>query len=268
MNSQQSGKKWRGRRGSIWDLLQRLNLILQLGAGLMVLAPLLSNVPTWLSEGFTVTVPAWSLIVAAIGAILLVWLIKKRPITRQTLNTSKPNNSLGRIYFDYPSGNPLMHDWVMWANPQGSREPEFKSVMDGRFGRVLQINPRDPYYIDHDVSGSESSANQVNVTLKPGAEWFVCFGVRVVSSEGSIGQDVWLSAKFSNKDPLYYKDSKDEWKIELLKTTLGKDWALLSINLPESVEATFGKDGWGYEKLTRIRLRGDLTIARIEFFGS
>jgi hypothetical protein len=120
----------------------------------------------------------------------------------------------------------------------------------------------------YDVSQDESSATQVNLTLKPGADWFVCFNVRVVSLESSIGRDVWLSAKFSKKDPLYYKDSKAEWKIELPKTILEKDWALLSINLPKSVEATFGKEGWEYEKLTRIKLRGDLTIARIEFFGS
>ena len=33
MNSPQSGMKWRGRRGSVWDRLDRLNLILQLCAG-------------------------------------------------------------------------------------------------------------------------------------------------------------------------------------------------------------------------------------------
>ena len=267
MNSPQSGMKWRGRRGSVWDRLDRFNLVLQLCAGLMFLAPLLSNVKTWVREGLTASVP-WSLAVTAIGAILLFWLIKKRPIARQTLNTAKPNNSLGRIHFDYVSGNPRMHDWAITTHPQGFREPEFKPLMDGNFGRVLQIIPKGPYYMDRDVSQDESSATQVNVTLKSGLESFVCFNVRVVASEGSIGRDVWLSAKFSKKDPFYYMDSKVEWKIELPKTILEKDWALLSINLPESVEATFGKEGWEYEKLIRIRLRGDLTIARMEFFGS
>ena len=264
MKSPQGRMTSSGGKKSWWDRLGKLNLILQLIATLTVVVPLLLNIETWVGQGITAPVPAWTLIVLIVGVVLFGWLVTRWLAIRKNLKIPRSTKSLGLIYFNYNSGNPRTHDWVVSTQPQ----PEFKSLVDGIYGRVLQIIPKGPYHMDYDVSQDESSATQVNLTLKPGADWFVCFKVRVVSLESSIGRDVWLSAKFSKKDPLYYKDSKDEWKIELPKTILEKDWALLSINLPESVEATFGKEGWEYEKLTRIRLIGDLTIAIIEFFGS
>lgn len=119
--------------------------------------------------------------------------------------------------------------------------------------------------MDYDIPLYLSQATVVDVVLRPEGEWFISFFVSVESLTTSAYDTVWLSATKGGDSPTYYIDGKRECKAELPPENLENGWIRLRVNLVDFMSATFGKDGWQYQRVLRIRLRGAFAISKINF---
>jgi len=248
---------------SVWDRITKAGLLVNLAVGLLVLIPVLFGYMAYVRGILPQSVPNWSLVIALVAGILLgilAGLLRRNARKSNSLSRSETHDT---IRFDYRSANPRLHDWRITSKGEG--EARFESTRDGRRGRVLNITLGANQYMDYSVSSSLSSATTMSLILKPGSEWFALFYIAVRSQDGTASKDVWISATYSNRAPEYYRDSKSEWRIELLPNQLENGWTELLVDLQDSVRKTFGREGWQYNRLLKIRLRGELTIAQIGF---
>ena len=79
---------------------------------------------------------------------------------------------------------------------------------------------------------------------------------------------MWLALQIGTGIPTPVEEGEHEWIVFLAVHPFKGDWVNLVLDLPQSVEATYGRQGWCYDQLLAIRVRGHLTLARIDFLSN
>jgi hypothetical protein len=121
------------------------------------------------------------------------------------------------------------------------------------------------YALDYEVGPSGSLCNFVEFALKPSRESIVYVKIKVRSRDGSESAEVWLAHRIGNEPPKKL-DPPIEWQIFVPGEVLDNEWLLLKLSIPDEVQNTFGRDGWVYQSLLRIRLRGSMSISPITLY--
>ena len=57
-----------------------------------------------------------------------------------------------------------------------------------------------------------------------------------------------------------------EYTAEIKPPSLGNGWSEITISLPDEVDRTWGQDGWYYQGLRAIRVRGKLGLSPIRLY--
>lgn len=251
-----------------WGWIQRASDISQILVALVIVIPILFwSIKQLVLEGLNATVPAWSLLSVAFAFIVGVSICRKRHL-REGTNVLPSKDLLEEICFNYPSAspNPENHGWIVRTEPDGKEKPIFDLENDGWYDRVLKTMPRDRYYMDYSIHEANKEIRRINFILKKG-NWTVYAKVSVISQKGKNSQEVWLCFNAGIGKPEPYPDEKGnvyEWVFKIPLTKVNDDWFSLSADLSRCVEETFGLKGWRYDGISLIRLRNELTIAKIE----
>ena len=89
----------------------------------------------------------------------------------------------------------------------------------------------------------------------------------MISSNRPLPREVWLAFREGSDDPKPYGDGEHEWLVNCSPEPIGGNWKKIKANLPDAVSKTFGLNGWKYHSLLGFRIRGKLTIAKIDMFS-
>jgi len=171
---------------------------------------------------------------------------------------------LGTI--EFKSNSPEEEGWQINVKDKNSQPPEFNIIHDGYWGEVLKINLPDGDCMDYPVRYAGNSAKSIEFIIKTEGSWTLYSHIIVTSRNVFSPRDVWLAFKDGQDEPKPFGDGKYEWSVYCLPEPIGGNWIKISANLIDAVSKTFGQKGEKYHRLIGFRIRGKLTIAKIEWF--
>jgi predicted nucleotide-binding protein len=175
----------------------------------------------------------------------------------------RPENRevLQELIFDYPEA-PTQRGWGL-IECDAANQPDFRRILDGYYGDVMEILPRQHYGMDYQVDGYGRMGKQLEFVadFTSSAVLYAC--VAVHSADESKKREVWLAFVPGPGPARPHEDGVVEWTVFVAPYTNRGDWQTYVVDLAEATERTFGQRGWVYAGLRRFRLRGSLRIARI-----
>jgi hypothetical protein len=148
--------------------------------------------------------------------------------------------------------------------------PELKKIQDNlltelpNIGSVLNLhmtrsNPPD-YKIDETYHNARIIMLNTRIT-KP-QEWLIYLGMTI--SKNNKNKEGWFQLRIGNKQSKKVDiDKDDEWKIFLPAKPTYNNWYSVSVDIKNHFKDTFGKDGYVYLRLKKIRFRGEMFFSRI-----
>ena len=233
-------------------------------AGLVFLAQL-----AWVGiSKFSAGVPFWLLLTASAscfvcGAFLGIWIQNRHH--RQSGGSLR---KLGQIRFDYLPSPPTKNGWRIGFDkitPAEQRKaPDFAAADPAPLPGSLSISDNGRYSIDYTVEQVQSLANLVEYYVKPTSDGTIYLKVLLSSRDGSHEKNVWLRHVIGTGMPRQINSS--EWSLDVQGELLEHGWALVKLSLEDEVARTFGKQGFIYQRVTGVRIRGSLAISPITFY--
>jgi hypothetical protein len=162
---------------------------------------------------------------------------------------------LQRLEFRYDD-SPLEHGWVL----VNTTPITFTHLLDNFQGITIETSEYNG--IETAVSLDARKGNYIEFVIKPKGDAPMYAHINVRSKEDqSVSRDVWL--KFYDEGETK-KSLDNEYRINSSPISLSNGWKKFQINLDETVDQTFGKDGWKFSDLIGFRTRGNLSLAYIE----
>jgi hypothetical protein len=186
-------------------------------------------------------------------------------ITPTVITPTLQKNILETIQFDYID-SPLNHGWGFI---EGDSQPTFESVNDATVGKALKITTTDSnfYAIDYELKPlTKELGNFLEVVANypdDKSSWYAY--VEMTNNGGTLYG--WLKFKVGKEKtlPSQKTTGEQEWLVYIYpKSSLDQNWVKMQIDLRKTVQETFGKDGWSFQKLIKFRIRGNLWIDSIE----
>jgi hypothetical protein len=251
------------RKTDTWAVLNKSSSIVSLVTGLLFLAQAAWGVSSRFKEG----VPFWLLLTSSLscivfGLFLSIWIQSKRG-SADGANLRK----LGRINFDYLPSIPTDHGWSLGfdgTTPEESDEPEFLAAQDSPVTGSLAIKEKGRYYIDFKVDQVQSLANVVEYYIQPSKSGTFYLNVNICPHDRSQTRNVWLCHVIGTGAPRQL--NRSEWRVEVEGEVLEDGWILIKLSINDEIAATFGNEGFVYQSLRCLRIRGSLAISPITFY--
>lgn len=210
-------------------------------------------------------VPMWLFITSSIswflfGIGLSFWIQRNQFQTAEKAHLTK----IGQIDFNYLPSAPTEHGWILGfdSNAPENRPPEFSAAQDSPVVGSLAIKGK-KYKIDYNVTSAQVLANIVEYCVKP-IDGAFYLKVDVSSLDRMRVKNVWLRHVIGTGAPI--KINPSEWSFEVQGEILENEWVLVKLSLDDEVKATFGKEGFVYQKLQGVRIRGSMAISPITFY--
>jgi len=250
-----------------WGIIERFKIIVELIATLIVIVPILIIAT---QSGLTATIPVWLVLIIALVAVFLGFLIGRNPQlnTRTSIVPSEqklpPRIALQEIGFNYQD-SPSNHGWK-YAEAESENLPTFARISDGRVGSALRIHSTGRYALDFSVDPAAYIGKSIEFVARIQGNSKIYASLGVQSQDGDTFKDVWLNFQVGIDKPRPVGDGKSEWVIFLTPTPMGEGWLKFSTDLVENLNASYGKQGWSFRKLRAFRLRGNLEIASIKVY--
>lgn len=211
-------------------------------------------------------VPFWLSVSTALSCFLLGFLIGKK---KKPSNHISKLKRLGQVGFDFLPDSPDKHGWEIVLEPEnGATEtplpPEFSISTESPVAGALSISNKDRYFMDFLVDQTQGMAEFIEFYCKYIRSASFYLNVKVTSRDGSQNDSVWLCYLPARERAI--QAYKNEWQIPMPGEVLEGGWTAAKISVADDISRTFGKDGWVYRSIQRIRLRGSLDISPITFF--
>jgi hypothetical protein len=246
----------------VWKFVERFKIVLELIVALIVAAPVLIAL---LQQGLAAVVPVWLVILTAIFAVMLGFLLGRRPKTAYLRTAPELDEApLEIVAFNYPD-SPINHGWEIWES-KDKTQPTLKRVSDGFFGNALEVRSNTRYAMDYTVSPVAQTGTLVEFTAKVEQGYGLYALVSVQSKDGMKTENVWFNFQVGLAQPQPYGDGSGEWTIFLTPKQIGGNWLLFRGDLKDILTRTVGKNGWGLRKLRGFRIRGNLSLAHIKVY--
>lgn len=249
-------------KNGFWKFIERSKLVAELTATLIVISPILAVI---FKQGLSATAPIWVVLLVAIFAIGFGYLLG-RNANIFSLSTIK-RNSLQKIDFNY-TDTPVNHKWSI-GECNDPTQISFKSISDGYVGKALEIFSPVRYRLDYNVEQLASFGSRIEFEAKLDSKSYLLTRIRVQGKETSQSRDLWLTFCAGNEPPKRIDDGRTwyEFMVPVIPKKIGNGWARFDIDLREKVQITGGVEaGWKFSSLQQIRLRGNMSIARIEIY--
>ena len=183
------------------------------------------------------------------------------------LTPAKQKNIVATVRFDY-TDSPIDHGWNFI---EGDLEQVFfESISDATVGKALKITTSDGnfYAIDYELPLQASEfGNFLDIIVKfPDNKSSLYTYVKMTNNNGDTSFG-WLKFKIGKEQtiPSQKTTGEQEWLVYVYpEMFLEQDWVKMPIDLEKTVQETFGKDGWEFQKIIKLRVRGNLYIDSIE----
>jgi hypothetical protein len=185
----------------------------------------------------------------------------------QTIDLEK----IGEIRFDYLPISPLDQDWQLEYGGK-SKMPVFSLAVNAPIPGSLSIVSMQAYAIEYKIGESLGElCDRLKLAIKFKGEDDTMFWTEIELStkDNSKWTKQWIKHYKGNKpsernSPPY----QDEWTRWMQGSELGNSWTIFDISLTEAVQETWGNEGWIFRSLTKIALRGNISVSPIEFYQS
>ncbi len=245
-----------------WRVTNRAASVCSIVTGLGWLAQLVwptikpadAKVSVWLLVSASITASAF-------GFILGRFIFRKEQITPVDIIPEL----VGVIEFQYLPSPPTEHGWTLQVENKEDVSPVFRSAIDAPSPGSISIVSRGSYYLDYHLDPSLSFSDVVECAIKPGEVGTLYLRVRVKTADNSANKSVWIAHTLGTGKPT---QSGEEWGIEIPGSHVGNGWRSIRCLLRDEVRATCGQEGWIYDQVLCIRIRGTLSISPIKFYCS
>lgn len=197
------------------------------------------------------------------GVCVGIELVPKRIRISDTAKLTK----ISQLSFDYLPDYPTNHGWRMGfdgAAPMVSEPPSYQAATDSPIPGGISITNTKCYYLDYHATQQESLANLIEHYIRPRTDGMFYLRVQVSSRDGSQSKTVWLCHIIGVGQP--HMITKSEWIFDVEGEILENGWCMVKIPVENEVAASFGKEGYVFQKLLGIRLRGSLSLSPITFY--
>ncbi len=210
----------------------------------------------WLFAVFTV-------IGLFVGIVIGVDYADRKPTTSfQKTVRVESTNPIQMIDFDYPDSL-LNHGWTLKDGDE--RNLVINHISDNLVGSAVAISSTDVYGLDFPI-GLEAKQNgkviEFVATFQDNG--YVYAFVELARDDGTT-KTGWLKLGPGEVKPaavsLGMGTGEDEWLVPLKPIlSLGLNWIRYQIDLEDAVDNTFGVDGWKFQRLNKVRIRGKLSL--------
>jgi len=225
-----------------------------------------------LSDKYKKGVPVW-LFVIGCSLAYIVGLLTKRTTILAT--SPKPKiRTLGYLKFDYLPQKPMDQGWDLRVETKPPNEkslpPDCLSAIKPPTPGSIEIKDNGIYYMDYSIEPINSFANLVEFCIKPTKSSRFYLSIELSSRDKKYRKTRWLKYVVGEgqPEPLINKITNEitEWTIYKEGEPLEDGWTRLKLQLHEDVESTFGREGFVYQSVKRIRLRGSMCLSPITFY--
>jgi hypothetical protein len=177
---------------------------------------------------------------------------------------------LQKIDFDY-TDSPMEHGWSLIEGDISGIV--FDPISDNFVGDAIMINSPIFYGMDYGIKSiiaKKVETMEFVANLEDeSASIYAYVGLVRNSGKTSTG---WLKFKPGEGNPvltsLQTSEGEDEWLVNIMPVSpLGNQWSQYRINIEDATEESFGQDGWHYQQLLKLRVRGNISIDYISLLG-
>jgi hypothetical protein len=166
------------------------------------------------------------------------------------------------ISFDY-SDSPLNHSWT---GPEDLNKLEsiFWHFEDPQYGNVLglRLPSNHKYFIDYKLSSANFwHHNQVTFIVKPAADSGIYIEINVLNDSKSYWFQLLPGPAAAEPN---HQNGNVEYFVYLPFVDVG-GWSFITFGLEEWFDKTFRNQGLVFNKIAGVRLKGNLTVAKISF---
>jgi hypothetical protein len=120
------------------------------------------------------------------------------------------------------------------------------------------------YAIDYDVPPNEGICDRIRFAACFTGSTMFFTRIYVTSRDKSHSELVDLKFYVGNRKPAQTAGYPREWTLWITGETLDHGWMSFEISLRDAVKQTFGTQGFIYDRLKAIRVRGSLSISPLE----
>jgi hypothetical protein len=166
------------------------------------------------------------------------------------------------ITFDYPD-SPLNHGWTSFESLR-NLSSIFNHQRDESFGNVLRLKlptSSNEHYIDYQlVANQKWRFSRVVFTIQPGDDFKIYVEIAIQNDK----KRFWLQVLMGDGEPKQNSKSGTEYLVYAPFRTIG-NWYIITVDVTYFFDKTFRTQGLLLQRIEGVRLRGDLTIAKISF---
>ena len=170
--------------------------------------------------------------------------------------------SIQKIDFDYQD-SPINHGWEIKEDCDETKIA-IEHISDSFVDGALKVRSTVYYAMDYRVKPSAQFGNAIEFVadFENDAAIYAFVSLEHESNSATTG---WLKFIVGDGDskPVDVDTSVDggEWQLYIQPTShIGSNWFLFRVDLEDAVAQTFGNDGWKFQKLDKLRIRGNMAL--------
>ena len=195
-----------------------------------------------------------------------------KPAVRSTKSEPpQPSRLLHHVGYSYLPRSPLDNGW---AQAYGEESPSFgrDPSMNGSLQMVIAGNGR--FAMDHWIPPHATLAERITFEAKYTHGTMIFTGIDVSAQGGLFRKKVWIKYQFGNRRAELTDNVPVSIGIGLLPeqtvwlpaSNRDGGWLAFDINLPDIIKLALGVQGWLFDSIWAIRLRGSLSISPIKLY--
>lgn len=173
---------------------------------------------------------------------------------------------LKKIAYSYLPQSPLDNGWTV-AYRDEDAHPEFSANhVNGETRLVMSV--RQKFAMDYSIVSGAKIARRVTFSAKHTANTMIFMQFNLKSGDGRTTAQRWVKLELGSLPAVVTKDYPSEYTLWVQGVLEPDEWVLFDLSLLKVIEETWQKQGWHYESVLKVRLRGSVSISPISFFGT
>lgn len=197
------------------------------------------------------------------GLKMKIHVLKEQLIELKDIKGGGVGTPQRSILFSYLRAEPENKGWVVRVEGNGVK-PRFKLKEDNNRGIYLKIANDDSYYMDYVFEPAHFFFEEISFIAKLEQSSILYLKIAIFNEPSEKEIPFWLKIHYGQKSRLPVKESDGEWIVHVPLEPLENGWSRVTLNIPNEYLKIKAKRDWTFERLIAIRLRGSLSISRID----
>jgi hypothetical protein len=195
---------------------------------------------------------------------------KKSSATSHPTAKSQTLTPIQKIDFDFQDSL-INHGWVF---TDASEPPVvIEHITNSYVGSAINISSTVKYGLDFNISPAAAQLGNMIEFVADLRKDAAVYAFVVLKRDDGTTTTGWLKIQQAEGQTLPSAvitgtgSGNDEWLVYVTPNLYrGDNWLLFQVDLQNAVNDTFGKDGWSYSALRKLRLRGNMSLDYITVF--